>query len=65
VSLGARLKRHQARRPEMPAAKTNLGCEFVLVVEDDDHVRASIADILVLDGHRVVTVENGERCSVE
>ena len=46
----------------MSAAKTNMGSgQFVLVVDDDEDVRASIADALVLDGHRVVAVENGEQ----
>jgi DNA-binding NtrC family response regulator len=35
--------------------------EFVLVVEDDDDVRDSIEDVLALDGHHVVGVENGEQ----
>jgi CheY-like chemotaxis protein len=36
-------------------------CEFVLVVDDDEDVRESIEDILHLDGHTVVAVENGEQ----
>lgn len=43
----------------MPTA--NPGCQFILVVDDDADIRASIADVLALDGHRVVAVENGEQ----
>lgn len=35
--------------------------EFVLVVDDDDDIRTSIEDLLELDGHAVVSVENGEQ----
>ena len=38
-----------------------MGCEFVLVVDDDEDVRESIADVLALDGHQVVGVENGDQ----
>jgi len=41
--------------------ESSLDCAFVLVVDDDDDVRESISDILKLDGHDVVTVENGEQ----
>ncbi len=33
----------------------------VLVVEDDDDVRESFAEVLELHGYRVVTAENGQR----
>jgi DNA-binding NtrC family response regulator len=35
--------------------------KYVLVVDDDDDVRESIGDVLTLDGHAVVGVENGEQ----
>jgi CheY-like chemotaxis protein len=38
-----------------------MGCEFVLVVDDDDDVRESIENLLELDGHEVVAVSNGEQ----
>ena len=38
-----------------------MSCEFVLVVEDDDDLREMIEDVLTLDGHQVVGVENGEQ----
>jgi CheY-like chemotaxis protein len=38
-----------------------MSCEFVLVVDDDDDVRDSIGDVLALEGHDIVAVENGEQ----
>jgi CheY-like chemotaxis protein len=38
-----------------------MGCEWVLVVDDDDDVRDSIENVLALDGHDVVAVSNGEQ----
>ena len=38
-----------------------MSCGFVLVVDDEDDVRDAIADVLLLDGHKVVAVENGEQ----
>jgi DNA-binding NtrC family response regulator len=38
-----------------------MSCDFVLVVDDDDDVRDSIGDVLALEGHDIVAVENGEQ----
>jgi len=38
-----------------------MGCDFVLVVDDDEELRSSIEEVLALDGHRVVGVANGEQ----
>ena len=35
-------------------------CNYILLVEDDDDIRKQIANILVDEGYRVTTVENGQ-----
>lgn len=55
------LEGEAAARP-IDETKTERGNgETILVVEDDDGVRASVASQLVELGYRVVTVENGEK----
>ncbi|WP_455924511.1 PAS domain-containing protein [Pseudomonas putida] len=46
---------------ELPLANGTLrGEETILVVEDDDQVRATAAELLEQSGYRVITAENGD-----
>jgi two-component system, cell cycle sensor histidine kinase and response regulator CckA len=55
-----RADRYPAAAPALPPAQSGYGSETVLLVEDDDSVRAPLRKALDRYGYRVVTASDGE-----
>jgi len=65
VFLPVRTPEEDTAEGEQPAARSHRGHETILVVEDDESVRAMIREVLESQGYRILTASNGREAVEE